>query len=65
MPEGKDPLVPTKLKVAPPSTAQVLCLYFLVLSSLKVEREDVCAHVVIRSVNHQISFTVYQNDIDV
>ena len=46
MPEGKDPLVPTKLKVAPPSTAQVLCFYFLVLSSLKVEREDVCAHMV-------------------
>ena len=55
MPEGKDPLVPTKLKVAPPSTAQVLCFYFLVLSSLKVEREDVCAHVVIRNVNQQIS----------
>ena len=55
MPEGKDPLVPTKLKVAPPSTAQVLCFYFLVLSSLEVEKEDVWAHVVIRSVNQQIS----------
>ena len=50
MPEGKDLLVPTKLKVVPPATAQVY------LSSLEVEREDVvCANVVIRNVNQQIS----------